>query len=124
MRSDDNEDCRCCGKAGLSTSSKPGFIAAMSEMLIGTDAFGCGQATLSSDRMNTDDSLATFLEDHGNDMLAWHDGAIRIETYYEKQFRALGGDTNRLIACFEEYGNMTEASRHYMKAQVWSSLVL
>ena len=61
-------------------------------------------------------SLAKFLENHGDDFLSWRDGCIFVETYYDKQFRALGGDTNRLISLFEDYCNMTDAARHYVAA--------
>jgi hypothetical protein len=60
--------------------------------------------------------IARFLENHGDDFLSWRDGCIVIETYYDTQFRALGGDTNRLIALFEDYGNMTDASQKYIEA--------
>ena len=62
------------------------------------------------------DALVQFLENHGEDFLSWRDGCIVIETYYDKQFRALGGDTNRLISFFEDYCNMDEAGRKYIEA--------
>jgi len=61
-------------------------------------------------------ALARFLENHGEDFLSWRDGCIVIETYYDKQFRALGGDTNRLISFFEDYYNMNDAARYYIAA--------
>ena len=60
--------------------------------------------------------LVRFLEDHGEDFLSWRDGCIVVETYYDKKFRALGGDTNRLISFFEDYCNMHDAARHYIAA--------
>ena len=62
------------------------------------------------------DALALFLENHGEDFLSWRDGCIVVETYYDKKFRVLGGDTNRLISFFEDYCNMTDTSRHYIAA--------
>ena len=61
-------------------------------------------------------ALAHFLDNHGEDFLSWQDGCIVVETYYDKKFRALGGDTNRLISFFEDYGRMDEASREYIEA--------
>ena len=60
------------------------------------------------------DALERFLENHGEEFLSWSNGCVRIETYYEKQFRALGGNTDRLIAYFEDYCNAQEASEHYI----------
>jgi len=60
------------------------------------------------------DALVRFLENHGEDFLSWRDGCIVVETYYDKKFRALGGDTNRLISFFEDYRNMHDAARHYI----------
>jgi hypothetical protein len=62
------------------------------------------------------DVLAYFLENHGDDFLSWHDGCIVVETYYDEKFRALGGDTNRLISFFEDYSTMHDAARHYIAA--------
>jgi hypothetical protein len=62
------------------------------------------------------DALEQFLENHGEDLLSWRDGSIVIQTYYDKKFRALGGDTNPLISFFEDYCNMPEASRKYIEA--------
>ena len=62
------------------------------------------------------DALVLFLENYGEDFMRWDDGRIVIETYYDKKFRALGGDTNRLISFFEDYCNMHDASRHYIAA--------
>ncbi len=62
------------------------------------------------------DALVRFLENRGDDFLSWRDGCIVVETYYDKQFRALGGDTNRLISFFEDYCNMNDAARHYIAA--------
>ena len=62
------------------------------------------------------DALAQFLENRGDDFISWRDGCIVVETYYDKQFRALGGDTSRLISFFEDYGNMAEASLKYIEA--------
>ena len=69
--------------------------------------------------MNTikTNSLARFLEDHGEAFLSWQDGAIVVETYYDKKFRALGGDTKRLISFFEDYCEIEEASRRYIAAE-------
>ena len=61
---------------------------------------------------------ARFLENRGEDFMYWQDGSIVVETYYDKQFRALGGDTTRLISFFEDYCNMTDAARHYIAAMV------
>ena len=61
-------------------------------------------------------ALVLFLENHGEDFLRWDDGRIVIETYYDKKFRALGGDTNRLISFFEDYCNIHDAARHYIAA--------
>ena len=60
------------------------------------------------------EALVKFLEICGDRFLSWRDGSIVIETYYDKKFRALGGDTNRLISFFEDYCNMTDAARHYV----------
>jgi len=60
--------------------------------------------------------LERFLENHGEDFLYWRDGCVVVSTYYDKQFRALGGDTNRLISFFEDYSNIFEAARHYLAA--------
>ena len=49
------------------------------------------------------------------DHSSWDDGCVVIETYYEKQFRALGGDPLRMPSYFEDYGNMHDASRHYIE---------
>lgn len=62
------------------------------------------------------DALVRFLEDHGEDFLSWRDGCIVVETYFDKKFRALGGDTNRLISIFDDCGCMTDAARHYLAA--------
>lgn len=62
------------------------------------------------------DALARFLENHGEDFLSWRDGSIVVETYFDKKFRALGGDTNRLISFFEDYCNMNDAARYYIAA--------
>jgi hypothetical protein len=62
------------------------------------------------------DALERFLDNHGSDFLSWRDGCIVVETYYDKKFRALGGDTSRLISFFEDYGNASEAARHYLSA--------
>jgi hypothetical protein len=59
-----------------------------------------------------------WLENHGSDLLRWQRGAIVIETFYEKQFRALGGDLNRLIACFEDNGEMSGAIDDYFRERV------
>ena len=59
-------------------------------------------------------ALARFLENHGDDCLSWRDGRIVVETYYDKQFRALGGDTKVLISYFEDYSTMEDAGRHYI----------
>lgn len=61
------------------------------------------------------DVLERFLEAHGDSYLSWRDGCVVIETYYEKRFRALGGDPLRMPAYFEDYGNMHDASRHYIE---------
>jgi len=61
-------------------------------------------------------SLAQFLENRGEDFLSFQDGCIVVETRYDKQFRALGGDTDRLISLFEDCCNMDEASRKYIEA--------
>jgi len=61
------------------------------------------------------DALAQFLENHGEDFMSFRDGCIVVETYYDKQFRALGGDTDRLISLFEDYCNMDEAGRKYIE---------
>ncbi len=66
------------------------------------------------------DALARFLENHGDDFLSWQDGYVVVETYRDKQFRALGGDTNRLITFFEDYGNMTDAALNYIEA-MWNA---
>ena len=63
--------------------------------------------------MNT---LEQFIENHGDDFLRWQDGCIVVESLFDKQFRALGGDTDRLIALFEDYGNMNDATRRYLAA--------
>jgi hypothetical protein len=60
--------------------------------------------------------IARFLEKHGENFLTWQDGCIVVETYYDKKFRALGGDTDRLISFFEDYCNMDEAARKYIEA--------
>lgn len=70
-------------------------------------------AVASSDGL---DALVQFLENHGDDFLSWRDGCIVVETYHDKKFRALGGDTNRLISFFEDYCNMSDAARHYIAA--------
>lgn len=70
-------------------------------------------AAASSDGL---DALVQFLENHGDDFLSWRDGCIVVETYYDKKFRALGGDTNRLISFFEDYGTMHDTARHYIAA--------
>lgn len=62
------------------------------------------------------DAVVRFLENHGDDFLSWRDGCIVVETHYDKQFRALGGDTNRLISFFEDHCNMTDAAHHYVAA--------
>jgi hypothetical protein len=62
------------------------------------------------------DALERFLENHGEDFLSWSDGCIVVETYFDKKFRAIGGDTNRLISFFEDYCNMNDAARHYIAA--------
>ena len=62
------------------------------------------------------DALARFLENHGEDFLSWRDGCVVVETYFAKQFRTLGGDTNRLISFFEDYCNMRDAVRHYIES--------
>lgn len=64
--------------------------------------------------MNTTDALARFLDQHGDNFLSWRDGCIVVETYYDKQFRALGGDTRRLISFFEDYSTIHDAARHYL----------
>ena len=60
--------------------------------------------------------LERFLENHGEDFLSWRDGCVVVSTYHDKQFRALGGDTNRLISFFEDDSNIFEATRHYLSA--------
>ncbi len=60
-------------------------------------------------------AITEFLENHGDDLLSWREGAVVIETYYKKQFLALGGNVDRLIALFEDYGTMQEAAEHYSK---------
>ena len=62
------------------------------------------------------DALAQFLENRGEEFIYWRDGSVVIETYYDKQFRALGGDTHRLISFFEDYSTMHDAARHYIAA--------
>ena len=62
------------------------------------------------------DALERFLENHGDDFLSWRDGCIVVETYYDKQFRTMGGDTRRLISFFEDYSVMHDAARHYIAA--------
>lgn len=62
------------------------------------------------------DALERFLGNHGEEFLSWRDGCIVVETYYDKKFRALGGDTNRLISFFEDYCTMPDASRRYIAA--------
>ena len=62
------------------------------------------------------DALTRFLENRGEDFIYWRDGSVVIETYYDKQFRALGGDTHRLISFFEDYSTMHDAARHYIAA--------
>ena len=62
------------------------------------------------------DAVVRFLENHGEDFLSWRDGCIVVETYYDKKFRAIGGDTNRLISFFEDYSTMYDATRHYIAA--------
>ena len=60
--------------------------------------------------------LAGFLDNHGEDFMWWRDGCVVVETLYDKKFRALGGDTNRLISFFEDYSTMHDAARHYIAA--------
>jgi len=71
---------------------------------------------MTTENHNEHSALDHFLETHGEDFLSWRDGCIVVETYYDKKFRALGGDTRRLISFFEDYCNMTDASRHYLAA--------
>ena len=61
-------------------------------------------------------ALEKFLEDHGDDMLSNRDGRIVVETYYSKKFTALGGNLNRMISFFEDYGDMFSASKNYIAA--------
>ena len=59
--------------------------------------------------------LKEFLDEDGPAFL-WIDsaGRIVISTYHEKQFRRLGGDTERLIACFEDAdGDRAATKRDY-----------
>lgn len=78
----------------------------MSEKLgITQDSVGC---------MSGLDALERFLENHGDEFLFWRDGCVVIESYFEKQFRAVGGNVDRLIAHFEDYCNMRDASQHYI----------
>lgn len=66
--------------------------------------------------MNTIDALTQFLENRGEQFLYWQDGSIVVDSYYDKQFRALGGDTHRLISFFEDSATMHDAARHYIAA--------
>ena len=58
--------------------------------------------------------LSQWLENHGDDFLSWRDGCIVVESYYDKRFCALGGNTQTMISFFEDYGTMDEAGRRYI----------
>jgi hypothetical protein len=58
-------------------------------------------------------AIIDFLEKHGDDFIYWRDGTIMIESYFEKLFVALGGNIDRIVALFEDYGAMHEAAAHY-----------
>ena len=55
----------------------------------------------------------TFLENNGSSLLNWRRGTVVIESYYAKQFEALGGDLDRLIACFEDNCEIDGAIEDY-----------
>ena len=61
----------------------------------------------------TEDAIMNFLERHECDLIYWRDGVVVIETYFEKLFVALGGNVDRLIALFEDYGSASDAARYY-----------
>jgi hypothetical protein len=62
--------------------------------------------------------MKRWLENHGDLLLRWDRGCIVIESFYEKQFKALGGDLGRLIACFEDNGEMSGAIDDYFRERV------
>ncbi len=62
----------------------------------------------------SEDAIARFLDQHGHDLLSWRDGFISVSSHYDKQFRALGGETKLLISFFEDYGNIEEATQGYL----------
>ncbi len=61
------------------------------------------------------DALARFLDQHASDFLSWGFGSIVVSSHYDKQFRAMGGDTKLLISFFEDYGNIEEAVQGYLQ---------
>lgn len=58
---------------------------------------------------------ARFLARYGEDYLSFRDGCIVVDTYYDKQFRALGGDPRLLMSYLDDYCNVNEAARHYLE---------
>jgi hypothetical protein len=61
------------------------------------------------------ESLRSWLDNYGDSLLRWDRGMVVIESYYEKEFRALGGDILKLAACFEDNGEMNGAVEDYFK---------
>jgi len=59
-------------------------------------------------------SLARFLLNRASEFMSWNDGRIVIDSNLDKQFRALGGDTTRLLTIFEDCGNAHEAAQKYL----------
>jgi len=59
-------------------------------------------------------SLTRFLLNRASEFMSWNDGRIIIDSNLDRQFRALGGDTTRLLALFEDCGNAHEAAQKYL----------
>jgi hypothetical protein len=57
-----------------------------------------------------------FIEDHGSNFIRWDKGQIIIETYFAKQFAAMGGDVELLATCYEDAGEISGAIEQYRNA--------
>ncbi len=61
--------------------------------------------------------VESWLRSNGDQLLRWHRGTVVIESYYAKQFQAIGGELDDLICHFEDNCEIDGAINDYLECR-------